>query len=74
MIFEKLSTRTRISMETGMSILGGHGLFLGANDIHVGKNESILDSAKVLGNFNDLISARVFSHDTCLELAEHSGL
>eukprot|EP00750_Incisomonas_marina_P014720 INCI17818.2.p2 GENE.INCI17818.2~~INCI17818.2.p2 ORF type:complete len:396 (+),score=65.00 INCI17818.2:144-1190(+) len=74
MIFEKLSTRTRISMETGMSLLGGHGLFLGSDDIHLGTNESIRDSAHVLGNFNDLISARVFSHDTCRDLAAFAGV
>jgi ornithine carbamoyltransferase len=51
MIFEKLSTRTRISMETGMSLLGGKGLFLGANDIHIGKNESIQVRAR--GYFDD---------------------
>ena len=60
-------------METGMSLLGGHGLFLGSDDIHLGTNESIRDSAHVLGNFNDLISARVFSHDTCRDLAAYAG-
>ncbi len=63
MIFQKRSTRTRVSTETGISYLGGHALFLGSDDIQLGKNESLKDTALVLGRFNDIILARVFGHD-----------
>ncbi len=72
MIFQKRSTRTRVSTETGISYLGGHALFLGASDIQLGKNETLKDTAKVLSRFNDLILARVFAHSDIDELAEHS--
>ena len=59
MIFQKRSTRTRVSTETGMSLLGGHALFLGSEDVQLGVNETVKDSAKVLSKFNSLILARV---------------
>jgi ornithine carbamoyltransferase len=72
MIFQKRSTRTRVSTETGISLLGGHALFLGPSDIQLGVNESMRDTALVLSRFNSIILARVFGHDDILELAEHA--
>ena len=72
MIFQKRSTRTRVSTETGMSLLGGHALFLGPSDIQLGVNESMRDTASVLARFNDLILARVFGHADVVELAKYS--
>lgn len=72
MIFQKRSTRTRVSAEAGMADLGGHALFLGEQDIQLGKNESLRDTAEVLGRFNDIVLARVFGHADVLALAEHS--
>lgn len=72
MIFQKRSTRTRVSTETGMNLLGGHALFLGPSDIQLGVNESMKDTALVLSRFNSIILARVFSHDDIKELAKHA--
>jgi ornithine carbamoyltransferase len=72
MIFQKRSTRTRVSTETGMSLLGGHALFLGPSDIQLGVNESMRDTSSVLARFNDLILARVFGHADVVELAKYS--
>jgi len=72
MIFQKRSTRTRVSTETGANLLGAHGLFLGPTDIQLGANESMRDTARVLGGFNSLVLARVFEHKDIRELAEHS--
>mmetsp|Transcript_54481 Transcript_54481/g.63679 ORF Transcript_54481/g.63679 Transcript_54481/m.63679 type:complete len:349 (-) Transcript_54481:168-1214(-) len=72
MIFQKRSTRTRVSTETGMFLLGGHSLFLGPSDIQLGVNETMKDTALVLSRFNDLVLARVFKHDDVKELAKHS--
>lgn len=72
MIFQKRSTRTRVSTETGMHLLGGHALFLGPSDIQLGVNESMRDTALVLSRFNSIILARVFAHSDVQELAEHS--
>lgn len=74
MIFQKRSTRTRVSTETGMAMLGGHALFLGPNDIQLGVNESLRDTASVLSRFNDLILARVYGHDDVVELAQYSNV
>ena len=60
MIFQKRSTRTRVSTETGLFLLGAHGLMLGPQDIQLGVNESMKDTAMVLSRFNDIILARVF--------------
>jgi len=70
MIFAKPSARTRVSFETGFFKLGGHALFLGPDDIGIGKRESVSDIAKVLSRFNDMIMARLFDHNHILELAE----
>ena len=72
MIFAKPSARTRISFETGFYKLGGHALYLGPNDIGIGKRESVSDIAKVLSRFNDIIMARLFKHSHILELAENA--
>ncbi len=72
MIFAKPSARTRISFETGFFRLGGHALFLGPNDISIGKRESIADIARVLSRYNDMIMARLFDHAHILELAKHA--
>lgn len=74
MIFQKRSTRTRVSSETGMSLLGGHALFLGPSDIQLGVNESMRDTANVLARFNDVILARVFGHEDVVELAKYSSV
>ena len=72
MIFAKPSARTRVSFETGFYRLGGHALYLGPNDIGIGKRESVSDIARVLSRFNDMIMARLFDHNHILELAEHA--
>ena len=72
MIFAKPSARTRVSFETGYYRLGGHALYLGPNDIGIGKRESVADVARVLSRFNDMIMARLFEHNHILELAEHA--
>ncbi len=74
MIFQKRSTRTRVSTEAAMSELGGYSLFLGKDDIQLGVNESLYDTAKVLGRMVSGILARVFDHQDVVTLAEHSGI
>lgn len=74
MIFQKRSTRTRVSTETGMNLLGGHALFLGPSDIQLNVNESMRDTANVLCRFNDLVLARVFDHADIEELAKYSNV
>ena len=74
MIFAKPSARTRISFETGFYKLGGHALYLGPDDIGIGKRESVSDIAKVLSRFNDIIMARLFKHSHILELAENATI
>ncbi|HLJ75389.1 MAG TPA: ornithine carbamoyltransferase [Thermoanaerobaculia bacterium] len=72
MIFEKSSTRTRVSFETGMLQLGGHALFLSSRDIQLGRGEPIADTAKVLSRYVDGIMARTFAHKTVTDLAENA--
>ncbi len=72
MIFQKPSTRTRVSFETAVSQLGGHPLNLGWNEMQLGRGETISDTAKVLDRYVDAIMARVFSHDDLVELAENA--
>jgi ornithine carbamoyltransferase len=72
MIFEKPSTRTRVSFETGMTLLGGHAIFLSSNDIQLGRGESIEDTAKVLSRYVDMIMYRAKSNEAMKELATHA--
>jgi ornithine carbamoyltransferase len=74
MIFEKSSTRTRVSFEVGMFQLGGHALFLSARDIQLGRGEPIYDTAKVLSRYLDGIMARTFAHKTVTDLAEYASI
>ncbi len=74
MIFAKPSARTRVSFETGFYRLGGHALYLGPNDIGIGKRESVSDIANVLSRYNDIIMARLFDHKHIIELAENSSV
>ncbi len=64
MIFEKSSTRTRVSFDVGMNELGGHALFLSSSDIQIGRGEPIKDTARVISRMCDLIMARVNRHET----------
>lgn len=72
MIFQKPSLRTRVSFETGMTLLGGHAIYLSPTDISIGKREITEDIARVLSRMADLIMARVFGHDIVVELAKYS--
>lgn len=72
MIFEKSSTRTRVSFEVGMFQLGGHALFLSSRDIQLGRGEPIADTARVLSRYVDGIMARTFAHKTVTDLAGHA--
>ena len=74
MIFAKPSTRTRVSFETGFEWMGGHALFLGPNDIGIGKREAIKDISRLFSRYNDIMMARLFDHDHILELAEYSTI
>lgn len=74
MIFEKRSTRTRMSTETGFALLGGHPCFLTSQDIHLGVNESSTDTARVLAGLCDIVLARVYSHSTLEELAKEASI
>jgi len=69
MIFEKASTRTRVSFEAGMTQLGGHAIFLNPKDIQIGRGETISDTAKTLSRYVDCIMYRAYSHENMLELA-----
>jgi len=72
MIFEKSSTRTRISFEVSMNDLGGDPIYLNANDIQLGRGETVEDTAKILSRYVNGIAARVHSHETLIKLDENS--
>ncbi|KAJ4842090.1 hypothetical protein Tsubulata_009444 [Turnera subulata] len=74
MIFAKPSMRTRVSFETGFFLLGGHAIYLGPDDIQMGKREETRDVARVLSRYNDVIMARVFAHQDILDLARYSSV
>lgn len=74
MIFEKSSTRTRVSFEAGMIQLGGNALFLNSKDLQIGRGETIADTAKVLSEFIDVIMIRTFEHEKVVELAKHASI
>ncbi len=74
MIFEKNSTRTRVSFEVGINQLGGHAVVMNKSDMQLGKGESAEDTAKVLSRFVDAIMIRCNSHQTILDLAKFSSV
>lgn len=72
MIFEKASTRTRVSFEAGMAQFGGHAIFLSSRDSQLGRGEPIADSARVLSRMVDAVMIRTFAHEIVEEFAAHS--
>ena len=74
MIFEKSSTRTRVSFEAGMYQLGGHALFLSSKDLQLGRGEPIKDTARVLSRYLDGVMIRTFGHDRILEFSKYADI
>jgi len=74
MLFEKPSTRTRVSFETGMTQLGGHAVFLGPEDTQLGQGEPVRDTARALSGYVDGAMARLFDHDDLEAFAAHAGV
>lgn len=74
LIFEKSSTRTRVSFEAGMFQLGGHALFLSKNDIQLGRGEPISDTAQVMSRYLDGLMIRTFGHDNVVNLAKYASI
>lgn len=72
MIFEKSSTRTRVSFEAGMFQLGGHALFLSNRDIHLGRGEPVKDTARVISSMCDMVMIRTYEHSKLEEFASYS--
>lgn len=72
MIFEKSSTRTRVSFEVGMFQLGGHALFLSNRDIHLGRGEPVKDTARVISSMCDMVMIRTYEHSKIEEFARYS--
>ena len=74
MIFEKSSTRTRVSFETGMYQLGGHALFLSNKDLQIGRGEPIEDTARVLSRYLDGVMIRTFEHEKLVKFAKYATI
>ncbi len=74
MVFEKSSTRTRMSFEVGMTQLGGHAIFLSPRDTQLGRGETIEDSARVLSRMSDVIMIRTYEHEKIERFAEYSSV
>lgn len=74
MIFQKPSLRTRVSFETGMTLMGGHAIYLSPSDIKLGERESTEDIALVLSRYVDAVMARVFGHQIVEDLARYAGV
>jgi ornithine carbamoyltransferase len=74
LVFEKSSTRTRVSFEVGVYELGGYPLFLSKNDIQLGRGETIADTARTLSRYVDMIMIRTFAHSKIEELAKYSSV
>ena len=74
MVFEKPSLRTRVSFEVGMTQLGGKALYIGPDEVNIGKRESVSDVAKVLSRYVDAIMYRAFSNEIMRELAKHASV
>ncbi|MDO9097779.1 MAG: ornithine carbamoyltransferase [Candidatus Methanoperedens sp.] len=72
MLFEKSSTRTRISFEVAMIELGGHAIYLNYKDIQLGRGESVADTARIMSRYVHAIMARVYKHETLIELSQHA--
>ncbi|TMI60722.1 ornithine carbamoyltransferase, partial [Candidatus Bathyarchaeota archaeon] len=73
LLFEKPSTRTRASFEVAARRLGGDSIYLAANELQLSRGEPVKDTARILGGYLDGIVARVYSHDTVMQLAKYSG-
>ncbi|MRJ06755.1 MAG: ornithine carbamoyltransferase [Epsilonproteobacteria bacterium] len=74
MIFEKSSTRTRVSFEVGIKELGGYGIFLSSRDIQLGRGEPLRDTARVLSRMVDMVMIRTYGHDRLEEFARYSSI
>ncbi len=74
MIFEKPSTRTRVSFEVGINQLGGHAIMMDSRNTQLGRGETVADTARVISRYVDIAMLRCNSHDTLLELAEHASI
>ena len=74
LIFEKPSTRTRVSFEVGIKQMGGTSLVLTSSDIHLGKNENVSDTSKVLSRYLDLLMIRTFDHNNLIEFSKSSSI
>jgi ornithine carbamoyltransferase len=74
MIFEKSSTRTRVSFEAGMAQLGGHAMFLSPQDTQLGRGEPVEDSGRVISSMVDIVMIRTFAHDIVQRFASHSSV
>ena len=74
MVFAKNSTRTRVSFEVAMWQLGGHALFLNAQDLQLGRGETIADTARVFSRYLDGIMIRTYAHEDVVELARYADI